>query len=339
MPQSWAKDMQRRKEVGIPEDVVYRKRTDIALAQIARALTNGIRVSAWTFDEWYGRDGMLLDGLQNLGQNYVAEVPASFTGWVHEPAILLHPRTKRSHEKGRKRHFPRLSAKALPPSEVRNLLVYSRKFQKQRWKKFYVKEGEKGPVVWEVKWSKFYRRQGEESLPGSAHCLLVARNVLKPDDVKYFVCNMLPDSNGITLEKLVRIASSRWPIERCFELAKDEIGMDHFEIRSWRGIHRHLYISQLSQLFCSRIHQDLREKNSGHFLSDGRTGSLCGIRMGSRSELSCVGSEAGVYSSCRDNSISSETQPAGQRISCSVEAAAIERFGNRSREPTLLFSG
>jgi SRSO17 transposase len=143
MPQSWANDMQRRKQVGIPEDVVYRKKSDIALAQIAGALTNGIRVSAWTFDEWYGRDGEFLDGLQHLGQNYVAEVPADFTGWVHEPLILLHPRTQRSHKKGRKRHFPRLSAKALLPSEVRNLLVYSRKFQKQRWKKFYVKEGEK----------------------------------------------------------------------------------------------------------------------------------------------------------------------------------------------------
>jgi len=339
MPQSWANDMERRKQAGIPEDVVYRKKTDIALAQTAGALANGIRVLAWTFDEWYGRDGKFLDGLQCLGQNYVAEVPADFTGWVYEPVILLRPRTGKSHKTGRKRHFPRLSAKALPPSEVRNILVYSRKFQKQRWKKFYVKEGEKGPVVWEVKWSKFYRQQGEDSLPGSAHCLIVARNVLNPDEVKYFVSNMLPGSNGITLEKLLRIAFSRWPIERCFELAKDEIGMDHFEARSWRGIYRHLYISQLSQLFCCRVHQDLREKNSGQSISDRRTGSLFGSRMGGRSEFSAVGSEAGVYSSCRDNSISSETQSAGQRTSFSTEASAVESFGNRNRETALLFSG
>ena len=194
-------------------------------------------------------------------------------------------------------------------------------------------------MVWEVKWSKFYRQQGEDSLPGSAHCLIVARNVLNPDEVKYFVSNMLPGSNGITLEKLLRIAFSRFPIERCFELAKDEIGMDHFEVRSWRGIHRHLYISQLSQLFCCCVHQDLREKNCGQFLSNCRTGSLCGIRMGGSSELSCVGSEASVYSSCPDNSISSETQSAGQRTSCQAEAAAIESFGNRNRETALLYSG
>jgi len=332
LPESWANDLERRRQAGIPEDVIYRKKTDIALGQISHALNNGIRVSAWTFDEWYGRDGTFLDGLQNLGQNYVAEVPANFTGWVQEPEILLHPRTVKRHNRGRKRLFPRLSAKALPASEVQNLLVYSRTFQRQRWKKFYIKEGEKGPVVWEVKWSRFYRQQGQDSLPGSAHCLMVARNVLDPQEIKYFVCNMLPGSNGITLEKLLRIAFSRWPIERCFELAKDEMGLDHFEIRSWGGIHRHLYISQLSQLFCSRVHQALREKNSGQFLSDRGAGSLCRLSVGSRSELSAFGPERGLCSGSRDNPILSETQSAGQGTSCPAKAATAASFGYRSRE-------
>jgi SRSO17 transposase len=339
LPESWADDSERRKQAGIPDDAVYRKKTDIALGQISHALNNGVRVFAWTFDEWYGRDGDFLDGLQALGQNYVAEVPANFTGWVYEPQILLCPRTEKKHKRGRKRHFPRLSAKALPPSEVQNLLVYSRKFQKQRWKKFYIKEGEKGPVVWEVRWSKFYRNQGEDSLPGSAHCLIVARNVLNPKESKYFVSNMLPGSNGITLEKLLRTAFSRWPIERCFELAKNEIGMDHFEIRSWRGIHRHLYISQLSQLFCSRIHQSLREKNFTVFVSDHRADSLRGIGMGSRSKFSGIGSETGLLSGIGDNPILSKTQSAGERTSCPTKAAEVENLRYPSREITLLYSG
>jgi len=60
LPQSWADDPECRKETGIPEEVVYRKKTDIALDQIACALANGIRVFAWTFDEWYGRDGVIV---------------------------------------------------------------------------------------------------------------------------------------------------------------------------------------------------------------------------------------------------------------------------------------
>jgi SRSO17 transposase len=339
MPESWADDPERRKEAGIPEEVAYRKKTDIALDQIGHSLKNGIRVFAWTFDEWYGRDGSFLDGLQGLGQNYVAEVPANFTGWVKEPHILLNPRTEKRHKRGRRRHFPRLSAKALPPSEVANLLIYSRKFQKQKWKKFYIKEGEKGPVVWQVRWSKFYRKQGEDSLPGAAHCLIVARNVLNPDEIKYFVSNMLPGSNDITLEKLLRTAFSRWSIERCFELAKNEIGMDHFEIRSWRGIHRHLYISQLSQLFCARVHQELREKNSGQFLPDSGAGSLRNVGVGVGSRFSYLDSETGLLSSGWDNPIPSATQPAGQGTSCPAKPRTAASDRNRSREITLLYSG
>jgi SRSO17 transposase len=338
LPQSWAADSERRKQAGIPDEAVYRKKTDIALAQISHALNNGVRVFAWTFDEWYGRDGDFLDGLQGMGQNYVAEVPANFTGWVHEPEILLSPRTENKHKKGRKRHFPRLSAKALSPSKAGNLLVYSCKFQKQKWKKFYIKEGEKGPVVWEVKWSRFYRKQGEDSLPGSAHCLIVARNVLNPDEIKYFVSNMLPGSNNITLGKLLRTAFSRWPIERCFELAKNEIGMDNFEIRSWRGIHRHLYISQLSQLFCSRVHHDLRKKNSTGFLSDCRASSLRSIGVGSSSKLSAIGSETGLLPGIGDNPILSKTQSAGKRTSCPAKAAEVACLGYPNREIMLLYS-
>lgn len=81
LPESWANDPQRRAAAFIPEEVVYRKKTVIALAQIERALDNGIRVAAWTFDEFYGRDGEFLEGLESLGQNYVGEVPSTFTGW------------------------------------------------------------------------------------------------------------------------------------------------------------------------------------------------------------------------------------------------------------------
>ena len=339
MPKSWSDDPQRRKLAGIPEDVEYRKKADIALAQIAHSLNNGIRVFAWTFDEFYGRDGTFLDGLGALGQNYVAEVPSDFTGWVKEPRILLSPTTQKRHKRGRKHIFPRLSAKALPASEVANLLVYSRAFQKQKWRKFHIKDGEKGPVVWEVKWSEFYRKQGADSLPGSTHCLIVARNVLNPDEVKYFVSNMVPGSNEVTLKKLLRTAFSRWPIERCFKLAKNEIGMDHFEVRSWCGIHRHLYISQLSQLFCCRVHQDLREKKAGHFVSDGRAGSFCGINMGSSSEFSAIGSITGLQRCQRDNSVSPAPQSAGEKMSYKTKVSATASLGHRSRETTLLYSG
>ena len=126
LPEDWACDPVRRAAAFIPDEVVYRKKTDIALAQIQRALSNGIRVAAWTFDEFYGRDGGFLDALEALGQNYVAEVPSTFTGWLHEPVVLLRPTPQEMRKTGRKRRFPRLARQALPACEVRNLVTGSR---------------------------------------------------------------------------------------------------------------------------------------------------------------------------------------------------------------------
>jgi len=284
LPQGWAEDSVRRQEVGIPDEVVFRTKPAIALEQMGHAVRNGIRVSAWTFDELYGRGREFLDGLQQLGQNFVGEIPCDATGWLQEPRVLRHPRRRR--QGGPPRRYPRLSRKSLPAGEVRHLAVYSPVFRRQKWQKFRIKDGEKGPIVWEVKHATFYRRQGPDGLPGPAHTLLVARNVLDPKEIKYFLSNLPIDGQTVTLKWLLWVAFSRWPIERCFEIAKSELGMDHFEMRSWRGIHRHWYLTQVSQLFCARVQQQRREKKrSREPLPDGRTSPPGG---------KCVGTSAGV---------------------------------------------
>jgi len=173
------------------------------------------------------------------------------------------PRT--AEGRGCRRHpnmfLPNKPISAGPPaSKVANLLTYSRVFQKQKWRKFHVKNGDNRPVVWEVKHAPLYRKQGDDGLPGGTHYLVVARNVLNRKELKYFVSNMIPGANGVTLEWLLWVAFSRWPIEKCFRQSKDELGMDHFEIRSWNGIHRHLYLSNLSLLFCANLHQNHNQK-------------------------------------------------------------------------------
>jgi SRSO17 transposase len=309
LPEDWANDPVRRKKAGIPDEAIYRKKTDIALDQVSRSIQNGIRVFAWTFDEWYGRDGEFLDGLEARGQNYVGEVPSDFIGWLYEPEILVCPTAQERHKRGPKRHFPRLSRKALPASELRNLLVYSRIFRKQKWEKFHIKDSENGPIVWEVKHARLYRKQGSDRLPGPVHYLIVARNVLNPDKIKYFVSNMVPGSNSITLEKLLRIGFSRVPIERCFEMGKRELGMDHFEVRGWTAIHRHFYISQLSYLFCARLHQRLREKNDKQFLFDGRAGSGSGLYVGRGAVTVAARPKSALSADCRTDCVLSTTEP------------------------------
>ena len=252
LPESWAFDPVWRRKAHVPEEVEFRTKPQIAQEQIERALNHGIRVSAWTFDELYGRDSKFLDFLQGREQNFVAEVPVDFHGWVRTPVVLRQP-PPNAPRRGRRKKYPRLG-REIPSCEVRNLLKYSPEFRDQPWQAFHIKDSDKGPVVWEVKWASFYRKQSN-GLPSAAGCLIVARNVLNPKEVKYFAANQVPGENGVTLNWLLWVAFRRWPVERCFREAKNELGMDHYEVRGWRCLHRHFYITQLSQLFCARLRQ------------------------------------------------------------------------------------
>lgn len=336
LPQDWASDPARRREARLPDEIEYRKKTIIALEQIGRALRNRIRVAAWTFDEWYGGDREFLDGLDSLGQNYVGEVPSTFTGWLRPPKLLQRPTPQEKRKRGRKRRFPRLARKALPASEVRNLLTYSRVFQKQKWQRFRIKDGERGPMVWEVKCACFYRKHGQSGLPGPAHTLIVARNVLDPEEVKYFVSNMVPGSNGATLEWLLWVAFSRWPIERCFEFDKGQLGMDHFEVRLWCAIHRHLYVSQVSQLFCARVHQRLREKNDFERVPDGRTGSRRSLRLDPSPSPAAVNQNDHLPKGRRPHCLSPTSQSASARISHENDPSTPSETRHRSRAAEVL---
>ena len=231
--------------------MAFRTKAQIALELIDRALNNGIGVAAWTFDELYGRDSKFLDGLEQRGQVFVAEVPTSFHGWMQKPRVLR-TRPHNSRRRGRQRTYPRV-ARRRRSSQVCNLLKYSPVFRQRRWQRYRIKDTDKGPQVWEVKWARFWRKS-EDGLPSRRQCLIVARNVLS-GELKYFVANRVPGERGVTLRWLLRVAFGRWPIESSFRQAKGELGMDHYQVRGWRCLHRHFYMTQLSYLFCARMRQ------------------------------------------------------------------------------------
>lgn len=219
-----------------------------------------MRVSAWACDELYGRDGKFLDGLESRGQVFVAEIPSDFHGWVRKPKIL--EEGPENSGPGRPKQYPRL-APGYHSSEVRNLAKYSPVFRKQAWQRYRIKDTDKGPEVWEVKWAVFWRKD-DDGLPTRKHCLLVARNVLT-GEVKYFLSNRVPGEVNpvtdqyITLRWLLRVAFGRSSIESCFREGKEELGLDHYEVRGWRCVHRHFYVTQLSHLFCARVRQEFHQ--------------------------------------------------------------------------------
>jgi SRSO17 transposase len=106
----------------------------------------------------------------------------------------------------------------------------------------------------------FIYPKNAEGIPEKPYHLLVARNVLKTDEIKYFVSNA---EEQTPVRHLLLVAFSRWRIERCFEDQKGEVGLDHYEGRRWLGLQRHLVLSALSYLFLAETCHRLRGKKPG----------------------------------------------------------------------------
>jgi SRSO17 transposase len=270
LPESWSTDRERCREAGIPDEVVYRSKWRIGLELYDRAVTNGVRFDWLTFDEGYGSKPDFLRGLSERKQKYVAEVPKSLTGWLKPPRVATRPYKKRG--RGRGRTEPRLATGSAKARSVASLLK-SKAFAKQAWQRWRVKDTEKGPAIWEVKHALLYVKD-ENDLPSSTPLhLVIARNVLDPTEIKYFVSNAPP---ATTVATILIVAFSRWRVERCFEDQKQEIGLDQWEGRRYLGLKRHLALSAVSYLFLARTRQELRgEKPGDHRLPDSRRlGSL-----------------------------------------------------------------
>jgi len=253
--ETWHNHRTRCRAAGIPDEVVYRSKWQMALQQYRRAVGHGVRFAWLTFDEGYGGKPPFLRELDACGQNYVAELPASFVGWTVPPQVL-HRQLPRDKRLGRPRRFPRLKVKHTPSCAVRDLLKYSPILRRVAWQAYRVRDGEKGPLVWEAQRVPFWIKD-ERGLPAGPYHLLIARNALDPTEIKFFLSNA-PASTPV--EVLLLVAFERWRIERMFEDSKGELGLDHFEVRRYCSLCRHLLLTCVSHLFLAEFCQRQKKR-------------------------------------------------------------------------------
>ena len=248
LPQeTWAQDELRRREAGIPADVSFRTKGQIALDLLRRAQQNGAGFKYLTADELYGSSAAFRAGVAELGMVYVVEVSRSTCGWTHVPTF---EKPASEHLPGRPRRKPKLAPQTRTQRRVDRLWQRGG----PSWAGCHVKDTEKGPVVWDVRATRFW--------PSCKwHCLeecwlLVARNVMS-GELKYFLSNASADTS---LEALLHVAFTRAEVEQLFEAAKGEIGLDHFEVRQYLALIRHLIVSLASLLFLAEETSRLRKK-------------------------------------------------------------------------------
>jgi SRSO17 transposase len=231
LPQDWDRDRPRCRQAGIPDDVRYRPKWEIALGQIDRAGAGGIALDWLTFDEEYGQCPEFLLGLDARRLRYVGEVPKSFHCFTRRP---------RPGQAGHR---------------ADDLVRHSPAFQQQRWRRFRLHHQTEGDAEWDAKAARVW----VSGCGGRTYWLIWTRQ-RRTGEEKYFVSNALP---GTALGRMLRVGFGRWNVEHCFRVSKGEIGFRDFQGRSYVGLMRHLTLCQVALTFAAGQAAWLRGKKSG----------------------------------------------------------------------------
>ena len=240
LPKVWSEDRKRCREAKIPDDVVYRPKWRIALEQLTRAIANGLTLNWLTFDEYYGGKPAFLEELDaQSGMYYVGEIPRNFR------CLATRPRGKKP-KKGWK------------GKRADNLARFSSAWNQRAWHGVSLVRLTLDKQEWEVRAGQVYLvRRGE--LAQRTYGLIVARHGAT-GEVKYFISNAPADT---PVEKLLRVAFTRWNVEHTFRVAKSEIGFGHFEGRSYVALMRHMILCLVVMGFVAEHTDRLRGKKSG----------------------------------------------------------------------------
>ena len=231
LPKEWAEDQARRKKAGVPEAVVFKTKTMIALDLVHAAHAAGIAPGVVLMDGAYGCDTELRSGISELGLSYVASIPSPISVWApgQEP---LPPKPYVGH--GRRPTRLRRDSTHKPMS-VKELAL---SLAKSAWRTIRWREGTNDWLC-----SRFARvrvRPAHDDYrrdtPYPHEWLLIEWPREEPEPTRYWLSN-LPEQ--VTFNQLVDFAKLRWRIERDYQELKQEVGLGHYEGRGWRGFHHH----------------------------------------------------------------------------------------------------
>jgi SRSO17 transposase len=238
LPKDWSADRKRCREAGIPDDVVYRPKWQIALEQIDRAKSNGVALDWVTFDEGYGACPGFGAGLDERQLRFVGEVPRSLS-------CVAATRQGKS---------PGASVEARRADEV---VLSSSLFRSQPWRVLRLQRQTLQDQAWRVKAAQVWLHSAE-GWSARTYWLIWASND-ETGEEKFFLSNAPAEAK---VETLVRVAFTRWHVEHSFRVAKGELGFTHFEGRNYLALMRHLSLCLLAMSFAAEHTERLRKKKS-----------------------------------------------------------------------------
>lgn len=216
LPKSWTDDRDRCREAGVGDDVQFAAKPGLARLMLGRALDAGVPASWVTADEAYGRDGKFRDWLEQRRIGYVVAVAAN-------QAVRGDAGASRADV---------LASHAPDPA----------------WKRRSCGNGSKGPRVFD--WAAATLPDGDGEPPGWSRYLLVRRSLTRNAKGELeLACYLCCAPAGTADEELIRVAGSRWAIEECFQTARNETGLDQYQVRRYDAWYRHATLAMLAHAY------------------------------------------------------------------------------------------
>lgn len=236
LPEAWASDKARRKKAGVPQDVEFQEKWRMALAQLDRALDAGVGKHVVLADAGYGDITEFREQVSARGLPFVVGINSTIVVWPPEAKLRLPAASATG------RWPTRIRDDKHPPQSVEKVAL-GLQYSTVRWRE--------GSRAWQS--SRFAaarvhtaHRHGAGAPPGPCVWLLVQWPDGEPQPTKYWLSS-LPETT--TRHTLVRLAKLRWRIERDYQEMKGEVGLDHYEGRTWPGFQHHVALVGVAHAF------------------------------------------------------------------------------------------
>jgi SRSO17 transposase len=217
LPKEWTEDRERCRRAGIPDERAFATKPALAQQMLERTFEAGVVLGWVSGDSVYGDDRKLRGWLEGRKQAYVLAVSSNETVWSNH--------------------------------QQRQIATIVAELPTQGWERLSAGVGSKGPRTYD--WQRVELSDPPEK--GWKRWLMLRRSISDPSELTAYIAFA---KAATTLAELVRVAGMRWTVEESIQCAKGEVGLDHYEVRSWTGWYRHMTLAMWAQAFLSVIRNE-----------------------------------------------------------------------------------
>ena len=257
VPEKWFGEeyAKRREKCKLPKEISFRTKPQLGAEMFEEIVREKVIPFRYVVaDTVYGSSPEFIDAVEKTaGVTYLVSLPLDTLCWTQEPAIM----EKIYRYGGEERKKRVLAAATLKPITFEKLAKGTNDYF---WYRHKVSEGTKGPVTYE-----FVKKRvvlSKDGMPDKRVWLLVRRTIGKDPTYSFFISNA---GRSTRLKTLVWLSGIRWAIEQCFEEAKSDLGMDHYEVRKFPGWRHHMITCMLAHFFLWHMRIRLGEKSTSYY--------------------------------------------------------------------------